>query len=432
MPIIRAMRLVNAIESGTMNSAALEAALADVGRLSEFQAALSQLGIARRIASSSTSVNTLIGSPIALAAAMRVGVSAQELATNVISYPLLAASSVAMKAATAQVASMKAWVDKFPYIARTFANTNNAGAARINSVAFGAGLYVAVGDYGSIITSPDLVTWTARTHTAGTTSATVWRSVGFANGLFVAVGHNSTQAYAYTSPDGITWTSRTLPSSGTVAANGCRNLLHDGTRWCLLVQTSASAATVWYATDPTAAWTAAAGMNTGANDTYHFLIYKAGVGYLVSRTDNLPTGGNYYISASITSAVWVSRSSTTGTAYNMYTQLVAGTEFIYVLPNSTSTWMRSRDGYTWEMTGYDPFASDSTMAPGWQTMVFVNGTIVRTSAASGRPLRATSDHGLNSKNFYAGSTDSNSLAYANGIIFNLSNTTSYSTHIPIV
>jgi hypothetical protein len=432
MPIVRAMRLINAVESGTMNSAALETALGDAGRLSEFQAAMSQLGLARRVASSSTSVNTIISSPIALAAAMRVGVSAQELATNVVSYPLLSASAVAMKAATAQVAGMKSWVDKFPSVARTFTNTNNAGAARINSIAYGAGLYVAVGDYGSIITSPDLVTWTARTHTAGTTVATVWMSVGFANGLFVAVGYNATQAYAYTSPDGITWTSRTLPSSGTVIGGGVRNLIHDGTRWCLLVQTSASVAAVWYATDPTAAWTAATGLSTGANDTYNFLIYKAGVGYLVARTDNAPLGGNYFISASITSAVWVSRSSYVSAAYNMYTQLVAGSEYIYSLPSSINTWMRSRDGHTWETMGYDSINPDSSMNPGYQTMIFVSGTVIRTSSTAGRPMRATSDHGMSSKNFYAGSTTNNVLAYVNGIIFNLSNTTAYSTHIPIV
>jgi hypothetical protein len=72
-------------------------------------------------------------------------------------------------------------------------------------VAYGNGLFVAVGPYGTILTSPDGVSWTRRT--SGTSS---WLSgVTYGNGLFVAVGMSGT---ILTSPDGVTWTART---SGT-------------------------------------------------------------------------------------------------------------------------------------------------------------------------------------------------------------------------
>lgn len=69
----------------------------------------------------------------------------------------------------------------------------------------GTNLFVSVGDNGTIQTSPDGITWTART--SGTTQSL--RGVHFANGLWVICGLGGT---ILTSPDGITWTTQT---SGT-------------------------------------------------------------------------------------------------------------------------------------------------------------------------------------------------------------------------
>src|SRR5574341_2002976 len=52
-------------------------------------------------------------------------------------------------------------------------------------------------------TSPDGITWTARTIPAGT-----YRSVAWNGTVFAAVG----DSVAATSPDGITWTARTMPA----------------------------------------------------------------------------------------------------------------------------------------------------------------------------------------------------------------------------
>lgn len=82
-------------------------------------------------------------------------------------------------------------------------------SANWRSVAYGDGKFVALG-YNSTkaATSPDGITWTART--MPTSSA--WRAVAYGGGQFVAIAYLS--FVASTSPDGITWTNRSLPVSG--------------------------------------------------------------------------------------------------------------------------------------------------------------------------------------------------------------------------
>lgn len=72
-------------------------------------------------------------------------------------------------------------------------------------------LYAAVGNAGTILTSPDGITWTARSSgTANSLFSVVW--VPFLGGFFVAVGAGCT---ILTSSDGVTWTDRSLPASPT-------------------------------------------------------------------------------------------------------------------------------------------------------------------------------------------------------------------------
>jgi hypothetical protein len=71
----------------------------------------------------------------------------------------------------------------------------------LRGVVYGAGTFVAVGEAGTILASPDGVTWTQR---ASGTSNYLER-VTYGNGTFVAVGEAGT---ILTSPDGVTWTRR--------------------------------------------------------------------------------------------------------------------------------------------------------------------------------------------------------------------------------
>jgi hypothetical protein len=99
-----------------------------------------------------------------------------------------------------------------------FTWTLQAGAATtfgtnpILGLAFGAGLWVAVGQ-GTIATSNDLgVTWTSRTIPGGLFSSN-FKSVAFGNSVFVAT---SDQGDTITSPNGVTWTAQTGPYAGGI------------------------------------------------------------------------------------------------------------------------------------------------------------------------------------------------------------------------
>jgi hypothetical protein len=77
----------------------------------------------------------------------------------------------------------------------------------LNAAAYGNGVYVAVGDNGTVTTSPDQVSWTTQTVVSSTgLSEPSLKAVTFGGGLFVAVG-----TYIWTSPDGVKWTYSACP-----------------------------------------------------------------------------------------------------------------------------------------------------------------------------------------------------------------------------
>lgn len=90
-----------------------------------------------------------------------------------------------------------------------------AYAGDFNGIAFGAGVFVAVGENGEIQTSPDGITFTHRTAAGGFTG--LFTDVTYAGAQFVAVGANGE---VQTSPNGITWTRRTL-TDAIADAFGC-------------------------------------------------------------------------------------------------------------------------------------------------------------------------------------------------------------------
>jgi hypothetical protein len=124
-----------------------------------------------------------------------------------------------------------------------------------SDIGYGAGLFVAVAYGGSIVTSPDLVTWTTRTN-----PGYIWTGIAYSAslGLFAAcaVGTGHTQHIA-TSPDGITWTARTTPDKRfesiiwvddlgifvTVSQDGSPVLTSsDGTTW---TENAISSTAIW-------------------------------------------------------------------------------------------------------------------------------------------------------------------------------------------
>ncbi len=105
-----------------------------------------------------------------------------------------------------------------------FTWTGRAAAPNTSSwraVTYGNNLFVAVGATGTgnrVMTSPDGITWTARTSTADN----LWSSVTYGNGVFVAVSSDAAGgSQVMTSPDGIAWTARTA-----AAANAWRSVIY--------------------------------------------------------------------------------------------------------------------------------------------------------------------------------------------------------------
>jgi hypothetical protein len=94
----------------------------------------------------------------------------------------------------------------------------------LNAIAFGNGLFVAVGDGGVIVTSPDGEQWTPRA--SGTTDRLP--AVAFGNGRFVATRANRAIP-AITSADGINWAPVTITnSSGGAATSGASGSIAFG------------------------------------------------------------------------------------------------------------------------------------------------------------------------------------------------------------
>jgi hypothetical protein len=92
--------------------------------------------------------------------------------------------------------------------AASWAPSSSGATSLLSDLAFGAGMFVAVGDAGNIVTTSDGSTWTSRT--SGTSE--FLPNVAFGNGTFVVVGAGGG---IFTSTDGAKWTPR---SSGTTTA----------------------------------------------------------------------------------------------------------------------------------------------------------------------------------------------------------------------
>lgn len=84
-------------------------------------------------------------------------------------------------------------------------------ASHLYGVAHGDGKFVAVGERGYVLASDDAISWTP--YQLGTTLN--FRAVTYGNGIFVAVSEGSDTRHFWTSPDGVTWTNRPYHTSAS-------------------------------------------------------------------------------------------------------------------------------------------------------------------------------------------------------------------------
>jgi hypothetical protein len=236
---------------------------------------------------------------------------------------------------------------------------NAAAENSWQSVTYAAGLFVAVAQSGTgngVMTSTDGINWTIRT------SATDngWRSVTYGAGLFVAVASNGTGNRVMTSPDGINWTSRTSAADnnwdsvtyGTVAGNGLfvavsiigtGNVMTspDGINWT--IRTSA--------TDN--GWTSVT-YGTVAGNGLFVAVANSGTG---NRVMTSPDGIN-----------WTSRNAAADNTWNSVTY--AAGLFVAVAQSGTGTRvMTSPDGITWT-------SRTSATDNDWRSVTYAAGLFV--------------------------------------------------------
>jgi photosystem II stability/assembly factor-like uncharacterized protein len=210
------------------------------------------------------------------------------------------------------------------------ANAQTNWAARsqqaLADVAYGAGKYVAVGDYGLIRTSSDGMAWNAQVNE--TTQSQSLTSVIYANGRFVAVGY---EGRILTSTDGLTWTKRASGTTKALTAVTFGNGKYVAVGFNGAILTSLDA-TTW------------ALMSSNPADTY--LDVVAGPNMFVA------VGSNGVVKTSVTGSGWTARSiPVSGVDLRSIT---VGKNGEYFAVGSLSVVVSSKDGLTWKYHAVAP------------------------------------------------------------------------------
>lgn len=186
-----------------------------------------------------------------------------------------------------------------------------------NSVSFGDGKFVAVGD-GAVMYSINAVDWIRGSPSSELNS---WREVVYANDKFVAVASTGVDDRIMTSQDGITWTSRPIPLSN--------------------------------------AWSSVTFGNTFGNDLY-VVVGASGDG---SRVMTSQDGITWTVRRGAANALWSSVTFGNG---------------VYVAVSSQGEIMRSVDGINWPGENHQDFIS--TFSNSWSSITFGNGIFVVVSS----------------------------------------------------
>ncbi|MDQ1249498.1 MAG: large repetitive protein [Actinomycetota bacterium] len=232
------------------------------------------------------------------------------------------------------------------------------------SVAYGNGLFVAVGN-GAVMTSPNGVTWTGQAAAVDQQ----WLSVTYGNGLFVAVANSGTNRIM-SSPDGITWTARTAP-----VANFWNSVTY-GNGLFVAVAYSGTGNRVMTSPDGIT-WTSRA---SAADRFWSSVTYGNGLFVAVAYS-----GTGDRVMTSPDGITWTSRASA---ADNSWRSVTFGGGLFVAVADYSSGVMTSPDGITWTLYTSANTVSQSVV---YGTNMFVavgTGTVMTSN-----PLVLTQDGG---------------------------------------
>ena len=281
--------------------------------------------------------------------------------------------------------TIRSTIDQTVWTSRTSA-TDNAW----ESVAYGNGIFVAVGATNGVMTSPDGITWTSR---VAAVASAVWEGVTFANGIFVAVGFKSSAPNAImTSSDGINWTARnsvSIPSddwNDVTFGNGIFVAVADGGTY--RVMTSPDGTT----------WT---GRTAAATNSWQSVTYGNGVFVAVSLD------GLNRVMTSTDGFTWTAR---TAAADNSWRSVTYGEGlFVAVGFSGTSNGvMTSPDGSTW--TSRVSAGNNS-----WRGITYANGLFVAVSTDGVNRVMTSPDGITWTADRAAAANSWRSVTYGNGI-----------------
>jgi len=199
--------------------------------------------------------------------------------------------------------------------------TSATSATNPRCVAYnGSNLYVAGGDNGAILTSPDGNTWTGRDSTlTGSIN-----SVFYLNGNYLAIGPAGSTTNLITSPDGVTWTRRTAGTSTFNAA------AYGASTYVVVSVSGGNGA--FYSTD-LVTWT---GATTLGGDNYFDVVFGNSLFVTV--------GSNGALYTSPDGATWTSRSAGS-TQFNR----IIYANSLFVAVGNSGTIRTSTDGVTWTL-----------------------------------------------------------------------------------
>lgn len=247
---------------------------------------------------------------------------------------------------------------------------NSPENSTLRAVTYGNGLFVAVGDAGAILTSPDGMTWTERV--SGTSSS--FRGVTYGNSLFVAVGSGGS---IFISSDGTAWRQKDSTGSreyyGVTFGNGlfvATGYKYDAYRWnpFPLIRTSPDG-NVWN------------DITVGGYSTDQLVSFGNGIfvslgGVTLTSDDGI---------------TWIEKAPIT----QKYLGSVTFGNGKFIAAGESGTVFTSMDGITWIDGSLMIYETINGVASGYGLFVAVGGDVDEFGYFPNTTLLATSSDGIN-------------------------------------
>lgn len=170
----------------------------------------------------------------------------------------------------------------------SWVKTNLPSDKRINSFAYGNGIFVGISTYSYDVneyyTSADGITWTPRSGMS-TSSSTAWSKVIFSAGRFLAIGHGGLGARV--SPDGLKWT-----AAASSPPNNQYTYIEQGNGRILMIAHTQGKTVI----------------SSNGGDTWREVQHQTSFGHLVFANGKfIVTNGNNLIRVSADGEIWTEK-----------------------------------------------------------------------------------------------------------------------------